>query len=913
VSRRRLDLGAPLTAALVLAAAFALHATGVLAPLEHVVTEARARALAHEIESDIVIVAIDSKSLAALGEWPWPRRHLAKILQQLDRAEPSSVFLDVDLNARTSADDDRLLESVLAVWRGPPVLLPIHFPPQRNGEPPDTVMRPLPELAAHARLVAVMLEPGADGTVRAARSGWALGDETIPSPFDPDAQLAPGSVMRIDYSIMPSSFGFASFVDLWNGRISPASLRGKRIFVGATAPELGDMKSVPMHGVLPGVVVQALAAATLDAGPPKVPSPAAYFALLLLSTVAALAVLGRAGWRRDAAILAGGIALLAALSVGLYALLRIDLAIVPPAIVLLTLFVANALRSLDRETLRAISYALRLRRRDALLRSIVESTTDSIVCVDADGRIRTANAAAARLFGLPVAELASDRIERFVAGLSRALHDGGPRGRAAREYDVESADGRRVPVEASVSRIGIDDERLFTVILRDITERKAHEREIEYRATHDALTGLPNREALYRCLDAALAADTSVPPSALLLLDLGRFGEVNDALGHDVGDDLLAEAARRIESAVDEPGFVARIGADEFAVLLSPLAARDEADEQAEALLDALRRPFQVRGIAIDLGATIGIALAPEHARGGRELLRRADVAMYGAKRRGVPLEYYDRDHDRHTLHRLGMIGELRAALANDGLALHYQPQIDLRTGRAVAVEALLRWPHPKLGNVRPDEFIGLAESSHLIRPLTQWTLHRALADIGGLGRRGIELQVAVNLSARMLQDVTLAEQVERLLDVYAVAPHQLELEITESALMLDPARARTEVESLHRLGVGVSVDDYGTGFSSLGYLRDLPIDALKLDKSFVLGLETHEQNRVIVDSTAHLAHALELVIVAEGVETKWSRDYLARAGYDLGQGYYFSRPLPAEECFAWIASREAAARRRTA
>src|SRR5690606_10312263 len=220
-------------------------------------------------------------------------------------------------------------------------------------------------------------------------------------------------------------------------------------------------------------------------------------------------------------------------------------------------------------------------------------------------------------------------------------------------------------------------------------------------------------------------------------------------------------------------------------------------------------------------------------------------------------------------------IGELRAALANDGLALHYQPQIDLRTGRAVAVEALLRWPHPKLGNVRPDEFIGLAESSHLIRPLTQWTLHRALADIGGLGRRGIELQVAVNLSARMLQDVTLAEQVERLLDVYAVAPHQLELEITEIAMMLDPARARSVVESLHRLGVGVSVDDYGTGFSSLGYLRDLPIDALKLDKSFVLGLETHEQNRVIVDSTAHLAHALELVIVAEGVETKWSRDYL--------------------------------------
>src|SRR5690606_6350954 len=185
------------------------------------------------------------------------------------------------------------------------------------------------------------------------------------------------------------------------------------------------------------------------------------------------------------------------------------------------------------------------------------------------------------------------------------------------------------------------------------------------------------------------------------------------------------------------------------------------------------------------------------------------------------------------------------------------------------------------------------------------------LADVGALKRRGTELRVAVNLSARLLQDVTLAEQVERLLETYAVAPHQLELEITESAMMLDPARARAVVERVHALGVGVSVDDYGTGFSSLGYLRDLPIDALKLDKSFVLGLDTLEQNRVIVDSTAHLAHALKLVIVAEGVETEWARDYLARTGYDLGQGYYFCRPLPADECFTWIAANDAAARRR--
>src|SRR5690606_15888854 len=261
-------------------------------------------------------------------------------------------------------------------------------------------------------------------------------------------------------------------------------------------PLRSSATSCPMHRLLSGIEVLALAAATLDVGPPKAPSAAAYLVLLALWTVAALSLLGRGGWRRDAAILAGGAGLLGALDVYLFAVHRIDIAVVPPALVLLTLFVAGALRSLDLQTLRAIRYALRLRRRDALLRSIVESTTDSIVCVAANGRIRTAHAAAARLFGLPLAELAADRIDRFVAGLAAALRADGARGRAAIEYEVAAADGRCVPVEASISRIGIDEARLFTVILRDVSERKAHERELEYRATHAALTGLPNRQAL---------------------------------------------------------------------------------------------------------------------------------------------------------------------------------------------------------------------------------------------------------------------------------------------------------------------------------------------------------------------------------------------------------------------------------
>jgi diguanylate cyclase (GGDEF)-like protein len=387
---------------------------------------------------------------------------------------------------------------------------------------------------------------------------------------------------------------------------------------------------------------------------------------------------------------------------------------------------------------------------------------------------------------------------------------------------------------------------------------------------------------------------------ALLMLDLSRFKEVNDTLGHDVGDEVLREVARRFSAQLKGATLISRIGGDEFTVVLAEVRDRETVDDLSLRLIDSLRAPIDARGIAIEVGVSIGIAVSPDHSRDPKELLRHADVAMYVSKRHGTPFEYYDREDDQHTVRRLSMLSELRSAIENSGISLHYQPQVNFRTGKTDSVEALVRWQHATHGNVGPAEFVTLAEATDLIRPLTEWTIRQALSDVTAWSTRGVELRVAINISARVLQDLDFPQRLKTLLAEASVDPRQIELEITESAMMLDPDRARLIVKELHALGAPISIDDYGTGFSSLGYLRDLRVHALKLDKSFVIDLETREQNRVIVESTVQMAHALGLAVVAEGVESEWTRDYLQSIGYDLGQGYFFARPMSADDCCSW-------------
>ncbi len=428
---------------------------------------------------------------------------------------------------------------------------------------------------------------------------------------------------------------------------------------------------------------------------------------------------------------------------------------------------------------------------------------------------------------------------------------------------------------------------------------------LQHQVLHDALTGLPNRTLLHDRLAHTLRLmERDASSLALLLLDLDRFKEVNDTLGHQAGDALLRQVAARMRDAVRASDTVARLGGDEFAVLL-PGAERDGAVHAAQTLLAALVSPVTVEGQTVHVGVSIGIAVTPAHGHEAAVLLRHADVAMYIAKRGGSGYAVYDPRHDGYSTGRLMREAELRQALATHELVLHYQPLVDLRTGQTTGVEALVRWTHPTHGLLAPDAFIPLAEQTGLIVPLTRWVLEQVVAQQAAWARAGRPLAVAVNLSVRTLHDERLPETLAWLLRRSAIAPEQVTLEITESVLMADPAQAHAVLTRLSALGVRVAIDDFGTGYSSLAYLKQLPVDAVKIDKSFVqsMGATETTKDTAIVRSIIELGHNLGLMVVAEGIEDRETWAHVRALGGDVAQGYYMSRPLPLPSLDRWLAS----------
>jgi diguanylate cyclase (GGDEF)-like protein len=431
---------------------------------------------------------------------------------------------------------------------------------------------------------------------------------------------------------------------------------------------------------------------------------------------------------------------------------------------------------------------------------------------------------------------------------------------------------------------------LFAALFRIVAGAS---RRLRRQALHDALTGLPNRTLLHSRADRVLRGDE---PAAMLLIDLDRFKEVNDTLGHDYGDALLVDVSERLQATLRRGDTLARLGGDEFAVLVCGAPDRAAVVELAARLQDALRRPFALRDVAVELEASIGVAFYPEHGETAGALLQRADVAMYDAKRGRRGVATYAPERDPYSADRLGLLAELRRAIECDELVLHYQPKVSLSTGELTGVEALVRWQHPSRGLLSPDEFVPLAERTGAVADLTRWVVDRALKQHCAWREQGIDLPVAVNLAAANIVDITLPGAVARLLKRHDVAGDRLECEISEHTVMADPVRASDVLAALRKLGVRLSLDDFGTGHSSLSYLKRLPLDEVKIDRSFVAGMAEDENDAVIVRSTIDLARNLGLQVVAEGVETAEIMQALAELRCDTAQGYHISRPLPPGE-----------------
>ncbi len=571
--------------------------------------------------------------------------------------------------------------------------------------------------------------------------------------------------------------------------------------------------------------------------------------------------------------------------------------------------------AIDRELLEAEERRKRrqaeamLRESEERYRNLFESAHDMIQSVAPDGRFEFVNRAWLETMGYTLDEVKAltvfDIILPEVLDHCTALFHKVMSGEHCDNLEATfiAKNGQYVEVEGDISCRFVNGVPVASQgVFRNITQRKAHTAALEYQATHDSLTGLPNRFQLSKDLTKITeAARVSGRRMAFMLIDLDRFKEINDALGHQAGDILLKQIAPRLCTAADTPANVARLGGDEFGLVLPHINSVEDALLVAEKVLTLICQPFDLEGLKVQISASIGIALYPDHSDDPHSMMRCADIAMYLAKKNGGGYAVYNPTLDIYSPRRLSLITSLRIAIQENQLVLYYQPKMSLKNRDTIGMEALIRWQHPQHGLVAPNEFIPLAEVSDLIMPLTQWVIDNVLRQMREWHDMGIKAKVAANISARNLQDNGLPDKIAVLLEKYQIAPHYLELEITESAIIIDPLRATETLRRIHQLGVILSIDDFGTGYTSLSHLRKLPIATLKIDLSFISNMLKSNDDAALVQSIIHLGHNLGMGVVAEGVEDQATLDLLNTFECDVAQGYFICPPMTAGQTTPWL------------
>ncbi|HET6370491.1 MAG TPA: EAL domain-containing protein [Nitrospiria bacterium] len=544
----------------------------------------------------------------------------------------------------------------------------------------------------------------------------------------------------------------------------------------------------------------------------------------------------------------------------------------------------------------------------AHLAGIISITAEAIIMIDESQRIMLFNKGAEEIFGYEASEVVGKPLDLLLPVRFAAVHRDEIRsfgvspeqarlmGKRRAEIYGRRKDGTEFSADASIGKWSRGGQMMYVAILRDISDRKRSEETIHRLAFYDSLTGLPNRISFRDLLQRTiLEGKFNGRPVATLLMDIDRFKEINDTLGHERGDLLLRHVGSRLKDVLRSSDTIARLGGDEFGLVL-PVGSSNDAVSVARKILIALDDPFEIEGLPIAVESSIGISLYPDHGANAESLIQRADVAMYISKRRKNGFTVYNPEHDLHSPRRLALLGELRHGIESAQLFLLYEPKIHLITGRVTGVEALVRWQHPQLGLMLPDQFIFPAEQTALIKPLTVFVLNEAIRQCRAWHQQGQKIPVAVNLSVRNLQDPSLPNQIGEILQANEVAPSDLELEITESSIMADPEMAMNTVEDLSKMGIRLAIDDFGVGYSSLGYLKKLKVNSLKVDRSFVKDVPYNNDDVSIVRSTIDLAHNLGLEVIAEGVDSKKGLKKLISLGCDQAQGYYISHPISPSE-----------------
>jgi diguanylate cyclase (GGDEF)-like protein/PAS domain S-box-containing protein len=850
---------------------------------------------------DIVVVAIDARSIEDVGVWPWPRRLHAELLRRLTAAGVRDVVFDVDFSTPSDPASDREFVNALAEAGGSVVLPSFKQPGVGAGSASSVhINRPLKEFSdqSWSAMVNVHVEP--DGLVRRYPFGELFEGEFLPSM----GAVVAGQYRRgeapflIDFSVRPDSIPTVSYADVLRGdKATLDRLRNKKIIVGGTALELGDRFSIPNSRVVSGPLLQALAAESI------LQDRVVRWTSDLVTAIGlcVLALTMTISWRRlTAGTRVAVLATMAVTSEGAAILLQA----ISPFAVDTSLFHTAIIGYMAAVALDEIDFrGLLSRIAENRFQRIAMALGDGLVCTDQNHLITVWNPGAAAIFGYEAAEMIGQPFDTVCAGnddgrsapfsIREATEPAAlPSAGAVIEFNGRRKNGEVFPVEACFSGWQGTDGLQYGAVLRDISVRKREAERIKYLAEHDALTGLVNRNTLHDEL-AGLIAKASPSGIALLVLGLDGFQRINDVLGHANGDLVLRAVAERLRAEAGT-GLVARLSGDEFAIAVHCEGINGSITDLSERLAAAFDRPLQTGTRQHRVKVSIGVAAYPEGGRTVDELLSNGQLALCRAKaiRRGSHVLFESAIREELES-RLALEAGLALAVERDEFELFYQPQVRLLDGGIIGAEALIRWRHPERGIVAPGEFMPVVNTSPISERIAGWVLQTACKQARAWEIAGRGVRVGINLSPSQVHSGDLAEVIAEVLDATGLTPSLLEIEVTEDILLQDEEKVFESFEKIQKLGVRIVFDDFGTGYASLSYVKKLPLDGLKVDRSFVRDLLFDSDDAAIVGSTIGLSKQLGLSVIAEGIENRATADFLLSLGCEEGQGYFFGRPMP--------------------
>lgn len=910
-------------------ASLAVQLTDILSPLDDALTEKRMEAAPRQAGGDIVFVGIDKRSLDKFGIWPWGRDIHASIIERLNEIEVAEIYLDIEFSASSNPAVDEVLAR--AIKDSPavvtlPVLMQEAGPGAKNR--PIEASFPIEPLSKHAWLATVNIFADTDGVIRDFPFGHFVSGQSL---FSYPAMLSgvTGPVntkFAIDFSISPHSVPTYSVVDVLEGKLGVEAFRGKKVIVGAHAIELRDSFTVPVHGVVSGALLQILAAETLSQNRALVPINGHLLTAALTLPLLLLAFLRRLRSLRTAFKALAALALLVEAAAFF---VQADMARTLPTAGIL-LLIAGTGAGLLLQELRGLGWSLGRSRLEGsfsqqILRQVFADSTDAILLVDDTDRVIDASGRAREMFGdiaddappslvLPDAlrtairqSIADARAGRRVSARTRDLAldlAGAPR---ILEYHIVTS---VLPLPPTVARGTIREGCVACITIRDVTERRAAEAGIERGSKFDELTGAMRRAEFLRSLHAC-PKDDSGKAIVIFAIKLRSFKNVNLTLGREVGDGVLQSVVRRIADCDPRLGSVARLGSDVFAVHSATGLDLHEASVISRILVAAICEPYALERFTARVGVHVGLAFHDELSGVGREVpLNNAEQALDEARKVfGNAIRSFDPASSVRQEKARRIERSLWSALDHDQIFVFYQPQVRLSDLKIIGAEALVRWRHPTMGLVSPGDFIEIAETSGFIEDLGRWVLDKACEDAAGWPD---DMTIAVNVSPVQFQRGDVIADTRRALAVSGLPPHRLHLEITESFFVEGSGEIRETLHDLRMMGISLALDDFGSGFSSFGYLANFPLDKVKADQMFVRKRQLGDKNDAILKSIRMLTQELDLTMICEGIETTEQLTFLREIGCEQGQGYLFGRPQSRQDLLQAVETqmREASAHR---